>query len=392
MLLVGYLMGILSGKIGLPEITGFIVAGVVLGESLLGILPRQMGASMKVITEVALGLIALTIGSEFSLPKLRRTGRAIGGIVLVQLALVFGVTLPVMVVAGLDLPFAMIIAAIATASSPAVLVAIVQAMRVHGVFVDYLYGVIALLDAGTVILFGISFSLAAGMLGLTAAGAGPMVLLLSALGEVLFSVLTGIGMGLLIHWSVAHRYRNNEVLLIVLGIAFTVTAVAIVLHLSPLLINMTAGAVMINLSARHHRVFRIIEPLTPPLYALFFVLAGSELSLGLLGQPAVLVLGGAYLVARTVSKYASVYIGALLTGAPAQVRHYLGLCMFPQAGVSLGLVLFVQASPVAAAMTPEQFAVTGTLVNVILLSVFVNQIIGPPLATLALRRGNTIGG
>lgn len=175
-----------------------------------------------------------------------------------------------------------------------------------------------------------------------------------------------------------------------LGIAFTVTAIAIVLHLSPLLINMTAGAVMINLSARHRRVFRIIEPLTPPLYALFFVLAGSELSLGLLRQPAVLLLGGAYMLVRTVGKYASVYVGALITGAPVQIRRYLGLCMFPQAGVSLGLVLFVQASPVSAAMSPAQYAVTGTMVNVILLSVFVNQIIGPPLATFALRRGNTI--
>jgi Kef-type K+ transport system membrane component KefB len=390
MLLSGYSLGKLIGKTGLPEITGFIVAGVLIGESVIGILPARMTPSLQIITEVALGLIALTIGSEFAFSKLKRTGAKIAGIVLFQLVIVYLVTLPLVMLAGLELPYALILASIATASSPSVIVAIVQSLRVHGTFIDYLYGVIALLDAGTVILFGVSFSIAAGLLGLTAAGAGPMVLLVGALSEVVFSLVVGIIMGFVLHWSVVRKNRNNEVMLLTLGIAFAFTALAIIYHLSPLLINMTAGAVLINLTPRHHRIFRIIEPITPPLYALFFVLAGSELRLSLLAQPQILILGGAYLVARSVSKYLSTSLGAMMVKAPVQVKQYLGLCMFPQAGVSLGLVLFVQASPVANAMTPEQFAVTGTLVNIILLSVFVNQIIGPPLATFAIKRGITI--
>ncbi len=391
MLLIGYAIGKLCGKIGLPEITGFILAGVLVSEPLLGILPYHMSSSMKIITEVALGLIALTIGSEFSLSKLRRLGSKILVITLAQLFLVFSLTYPAMVAAGLDPAFALIIASIATASSPAVLVAIVQSMRIHGTFVDYLYGVVALLDAGTVVLFGITFSLAAGMLGLTAGG-GPLVLLAGALGEVFFSLLGGFAMGILIHLAVRNKHHTNEVMLLTLGITFTVIAGAIVLHLSPLLINMTAGAVLINLSPRHHRIFRIIEPMTPPLYALFFVLAGSELRLSLLTQPSLLILGGVYLAVRALTKYVGVYLGALVSKAPLTVRNYLGLCMFPQAGVSLGLVLFVQASPVSAAMTPEQYGVTATLVNIVLLSVFVNQLIGPPFAKLALKRGMSLEG
>jgi Kef-type K+ transport system membrane component KefB len=388
MLLVGYLTGILAGRVGLPEITGFILAGVLVGESILGIVPLRMTSSMKVVTEVALGLIALTIGSEFSLVKLRRMGREVLGITAVQLVITYILVLPVMLLAGMSLPFALIISAIATASSPAVAVAVVQSLRAHGTFVDYLYGVIALLDAGAVILFGISFSIAAGLMGLTAAGAGPMVLFFGALGEVVFSLLAGVIMGYMLHLSVRRKNRTNEILIITLGIAFTVTAGAIVFHLSPLLINMTAGAVMINMTPRHHRVFRMLEPLTPPIYALFFVLAGSELQLSLLTQPHILILGGAYIAARGIAKYGSVYLGGVLTGTERPIRNNLGFCMLPQAGVALGLVLFVQASPLSGGMSPAQLAMSGTLVNVILLSVFVNQLIGPPLARAAIIRGN----
>lgn len=388
MLLVGYLTGILAGKVRLPEITGFILAGVLVGESVLGIVPLRMTGSMKVITEVALGLIALTIGSEFSLVKLRRMGREVTGITGIQLAGTFGIVLVAMLIVGMQLPFALIISAIATASSPAVAVAVVQSLRAHGIFVDYLYGVVALLDAGAVILFGISFSIAAGLMGLTSAGSGAAVLFLGALGEVLFSLFAGIAMGFVLHFAVRRKTRNNEILLLTLGVTFTFTAGAIVFHLSPLLINMTAGAVMINLTPRHHRVFRMLEPMTPPIYALFFVLAGSELQLGLLGQPYILLLGGTYILARSLGKQLSVYVGAALTGTDKAIRNNLGFCMLPQAGVALGLVLFVQASPVSQAMSPAQVAMTGTLVNVILLSVFVNQLIGPPLAKAAIIRGN----
>lgn len=388
MLLVGYLTGILAGRIRLPEITGFILAGVLVGESVLGIVPLRMTSSMKVITEVALGLIALTIGSEFSLVKLRRMGREVTGITGIQLAGTFGIVLTAMLIVGMELPFAIIVAAIATASSPAVAVAVVQSLRAHGTFVDYLYGVVALLDAGAVILFGISFSIAAGLMGLTTAGAGPMILFLAALGEVVFSLVAGIVMGFVLHYAVRRKTRANEILLLTLGVTFTFTAGAIVFHLSPLLINMTAGAVMINLTPRHHRVFRMLEPMTPPIYALFFVLAGAELQLALLAQPHILLLGGTYIVARGAAKYLSVYAGAALTGTEAPIRNNLGFCMLPQAGVALGLVLFVQASPVSGAMSTAQIAMTGTLVNVILLSVFVNQLIGPPLAKAAIIRGN----
>jgi len=201
-------------------------------------------------------------------------------------------------------------------------------------------------------------------------------------------LLLGLLVGFILHMALRRRRRSSEIFLIVLGTAFLSTALAISLHLSPLLMNMVAGAVMINMSSRHHQVFKSLEPLTPPLYALFFVLAGSELRLSVLTQPLVLLIGLAYLVARAAGKYCGTFLGAAAGRAPPTVRTYLGLCMFPQAGVSLGLALFVQAAPVSALMSVGQQAMTATLVNVILLSVLVNQFIGPPFAKLAIQKGN----
>lgn len=388
MLLLGYGCGRIAGRFGLPEITGFILSGLLVGEAGLGIVPLHMTGSMKVITEVALGLIALVIGSEFSFVKLRRMGREIVVIAALQLLVVFVAVTGTLRLLGLDLPYALILGAIATASSPAVIVAVIHALRAQGPIVEYSYGVIALLDAGAVILFGVSFTLAAGMLGLTAAGASATGMLMTALYEVLFSLLAGVVMGVVVHAAVRRRTNPNEVLLLVLGIAFTTTAVAIVFHLSPLLINMTAGAVLINLTPRHHRLFLILEPMTPPIYALFFVLAGCEMQPALMTDARLLLLGGGYFVARGVGKILSTWSGAWLARTSPLIRGNLGFCMLPEAGVSLGLVLLVQASPQAAGMSPEQLELTTVMVNIVLFSIFLNQFAGPPLAKWAILRGN----
>lgn len=388
MMLIGYVVGVLAGKVKLPEITGFIVAGIVVGEYGLGIVPLHMTASMKGFTEIALGLIALTIGSEFSFFKIKRMGKAIVWITISQIVVTFALVLPVMRLVGMPLPFALIVAAIGTASSPAVAVAVVQSLRARGAFVDHIYGVVALLDAGAVILFGICFSIAVALLGLTPSDSGSVAVLGAAVAEVVYSLLSGIAVGWGLHWVLRRKTRPNEILLITLSVVLLVIAVATVMHLSPLLINMTAGAVMINLSNRHHRTFRILEPLTPPIYALFFVLAGSELQIHLLMQPTILWFSGAYMLSRAAGKLLSVPLGALIAGADRNIRSNLGFCMLPEAGVSLGLVLLVQASPLSQGMTPAQVALTDTMVNTILIAVFINQFVGPPLTKLAILRGN----
>ena len=120
---------------------------------------------------------------------------------------------------------------------------------------------------------------------------------------------------------------------------------------------MAAGAIFINASARNQRVFHILEPLTPPLYALFFVIAGTELQPGIMLQKPVLVLGSIFIVARAIGKYGGVWLGCFISRTSLLTQNYLGFCMLPQAGVAIGLVLLIQASPTLAGLSPEQQAI-----------------------------------
>ncbi len=388
LLVIGYFLGKLAALVKLPEITGFIVAGLLLGESVTGIVPHHMQDSLKVVTEVALGLIALTIGGEFYWVKLKRMGKEMVIITLVQIVLAFSAVTAGMLLFKMELPFALMLGAIASATAPAATVAIVQSLRAHGLFIDYLYGVVALDDAGCVILFGVIFAAASGMLGAGGESAEGMIIVLHAFLEVFLSIVIGLVSGFLVHAVTRKKSNSNEIMIVTLGLIFLSTAAAIVFHLSPLLTNMAAGAMIINLSPRNHRIFRILEPFTPPVYALFFVIAGTELNPAIMLQKEILLLGLVYIIFRAAGKYAGVYIGCVISKVDKEIKNNLGLCMFPQAGVAIGLVLLIQASPLIDVLTPAQTIVIDQMVNIVLLSVFINELIGPPISKYAIIKGN----
>lgn len=386
LLVIGYGLGKLAALVRLPEITGFIIAGILMGDSVTGVIPHHMGQDLKLVTEVALGLIAITIGGEFYAAKLKRLGKAIVIITVAQILATFIAVTVALALFRMELPFALLMGAIASATAPAATVAIVQSLRAQGRFVDYLYGVVALDDAGAVILFGVTFAVVSGVIG--SVETHGIALVYNAFAEVGLSIAIGALAGTLIHLFVRRKSNPNEVLILTLGMLFIATAIAIVFHLSPLLTNMAAGAAIINLSPRNHRIFRVLEPFTPPVYALFFVIAGTELRPEILTQGPVLLLGLVYILARAVGKYGGVYLGASLSGVEPEVRNNLGICMLPQAGVAIGLVLVIQASPLTQGLPQESLRVVDMMVNIILFSVFVNEILGPPLSKTAIIRGN----
>ena len=384
LLLAGYLIGRLAARLHLPEITGYIFAGLLLGEGGAHVIPFEMHDSLKLITDLALGLIALCMGGDFFAAKLKRMGRDIFLITLVQMAFTFLGVSAVMALVGIPLPFALLLGVIATATDPASTGAKVQTLRARGRFVDYLYGVIALDDAFCVAFFGFIFAGVVGFLNPAATGAfRPAV---EAVRDILFSICTGLVVGYLIHMMTRNKQGVNEILIITLGVLFVETALAIVLKLSPLLSNMVAGAFLINASPKNHRLFRILEPLTPPVYALFFVIAGTELNPSVLMRREVLLTGFAFVLVRGVMKYTGVRYGATLCKSGDGIQKYLGLCMFPQAGVSIGLVLLIQASPMMTDIAGFHGDSIQMIVNVILLSVFVNELIGPSISGYAIAR------
>jgi len=383
MLLGGYMLGRLAGSIGLPEITGFIVTGLLMGGEVFGIVGDTAADDLAVITEVALALIAFTIGSELRFQKLKRMGKSVGWITVSQLALTFALVALTLSFTSLSWPVALLLAAVACTTSPAAIVHVVQSTRARGRFVDRLFATVALGDALAIAVFGIVLALVPMMLGGDVAPSG---LLWNAISELSVSIVLGAVIGAILSISTRRLHHSGEILIITLGFVFISTAMAVAANLSPLLINIVAGATVANLSKEHIRVFRSLEPLTPPVYALFFVIAGTKLRPSVLVMPETLLLGGLFIAARAAGKYFGAAAGATLGGADAPTRRWLGISLFAHAGVALGLVLLLQAAPQLEMMPPLPQEVVQTAVNVVLMSVFINEITGPIFASIAVRR------
>jgi Kef-type K+ transport system membrane component KefB len=164
---------------------------------------------------------------------------------------------------------------------------------------------------------------------------------------------------------------------IVLGFVLLTSGITISIGVSPLIANMMMGFALVNLSPKNARIMRILEPLSPPIYAAFFALAGTELDVGTLAWTG--VLGLVYLGARALGKYGGAYLGAVAAGEPQTTRRYLGLALLPQAGVAIGLILVLQDTPMF-----TNLPYMSKMVNIVLASILVNEVIGPPLTKLAL--------
>lgn len=387
LLFIGYFMGKLFERFTLPAITGYIIAGLLLGEGMLGLVHAEMGEGLKNITEVALGFIALTIGGEFSLSKLKRTGVKILILTLFEAVFAFIFVTAAMLLFGVDEHTSLILGAISAATAPAATVIIIRELRAHGEFIDYLYGIVAFDDALCVILFGIIFAAVGPMLGGLSEHGGMLTGALHAVSELFFSFLLGILGGVLIHVLTIRKVKNNEILLVALALLFIVTALATVLQLSALLANMAMGVALINLSPKNHRVFDFLEPITPPIFALFFIIAGTELDVAVFTRGAVIFLGVLYLAARFFGKMFGIFFGSVIIKAPKNVRNYLGFCLFPQAGVAIGLALFVQTSQFAENAAPEVQELFVLIVNIVLFSVFINEIVGPVISKFGIKKG-----
>jgi Kef-type K+ transport system membrane component KefB len=387
-LVAGYLLGKGAELIHLPAITGYIIAGIILGNSVTGIIHIEMSEPLEIVTEIALGLIALTIGGEFAIEKIKRKGIKIIIITLFQLLITFGVVAGLLIVFRLPLLISLLLGAIATATAPAATVAIVQSLKVRGEFVDYLYGIVALDDAGCVIIFAVTFAIVSALTGTAGTPAyGSILLVFTGILEIVLSLVIGFIGGVIIHIGTRKKRKKNEVLIIALGMILITTSISISFHLSSLLANMMLGATLINLSIKNHRIFAIIEPLTPPIYAAFFAIAGTELNIGILGNITILIFGFIYIAARMAGKYSGVFLGSLVTKTQSKIRRYLGLCMFPQAGVAIGLVLILQGSPVILQFPAETRAFLDQMINIVIFSVFINELIGPPLSKFAIVKG-----
>ena len=385
MLVLGYLFGHAAERVGLPEITGFLGAGLLMGPSVAAVISFQVATELLIITEIALGLICFTIGAELYLPKLRRVGRQVGWITAGQIGITFLLVFGALRLIGVDPTFALLLAATAGTTSPAATVVIVRSLRARGVYVDYLFGTVALGDAAAIVLFSILLAVAGVSLGIHAA-ASVSAVVVSVAANLALSLVLGLAGGMTIHAITRRQESSAEILIVTVGVVLLGTAVAAAFGLSPLLLNITCGAIVANVSPRNSRIFHTIEPLTPPIYALFFVIAGTKLRPTLFLQPELLLSGGVYVIARSMGKYAGAWAGAHINRVDPPIRRWIGVSLLPQAGIALGLVLMLQLLGTTAG--PEIEQAISTAVNVVLFAVFINEVLGPPLSRHATIKGN----
>jgi Kef-type K+ transport system membrane component KefB len=383
-LIVGFILGKIAEAINFPAITGYILAGIAVGEFGLGLIRPEISESLHIVSEMTLSFIALIIGGEFSVAKLRLYGAKVIIITLCQMLTTFALVVMGLALLRLPLYMCLLLGSIAAATAPAATVVIVEKLRARGPFVDYLYGVVALDDAGTVILFSIVLAFSSSMM--TGAEMHITHSLLHALTEIGGSILIGVITGGIIHLATNKKRIINEIKIISVGLILLSTSIAISLGVSPLIANMTTGMLLINLQAKHIRIITALEPITPLFYALFFVIAGTEMDPYVFTDAGLLIAGGMFIGMRALGKYSGVYIPAALTKAPTEVKKLLGLALLPQAGVAIGLVLFVEASPVIGRAPDSVQQMIAQMVNIVLMAVFFNELVGPILSKTAIQR------
>ncbi|MDD3050104.1 MAG: cation:proton antiporter [Candidatus Cloacimonetes bacterium] len=382
LMICGYIFGYLSEKIKLPAITGYIIAGIIVGDSGLKFIHAPNSELLHNLSEVTLSFIAVIIGGEFSFSKLKRYGKKVIIIAFTQMLFAFALVSTGLILVGLPQYAAFLLGAISAATAPAATVVIIEKLKAKGEFVDYLYGIVALDDAGTIILFSVVFAFSVSAF----TGDVPRLELAvwHAFKEIVVSVIIGTIAGFIIHYSTIRKNSTNEIKIISLGIMLISTSIAISLHVSALIANMTIGMILINMSRKNLRIFTAFEPLTPPLYAVFFAVAGTELNVQILKDPHVLLAGAVYILMRGLGKYLGIFTGAVVTKSPEVVRKYLGLSMLPQAGVAIGLSLFIQASPLLKTASDDVKLNVIKIINIVSVAVFFNELIGPPLSEIAI--------
>lgn len=413
-LCVALVMSKVMKIIHFPNVTGFLISGILIGPWVLGLI-NQKGFTDTVamvgwISEIALGFIAFTIGGSFKVSALKKVGKratiisvleALGGsvVVIIGLLIAYFCGMP-----GLTIPLILILGAIACATAPAATLLIINQYKARGPVTETLIPVVAFDDAVALIVFSVLFSIAK-VLELNQPFDAISALLIPLL-EIVFSLLIGAIIGFVISFATRwFRSRHNRLILCIAAVLLCVGLAQIdtakvfgwsfSFQLSSLLTVMAVGAIYVNFARGIESTNEYLDKFTAPVFMLFFVISGARLDFGIFaGDSAVLVISVAaiYLVTRVIGKWAGAAIGSRITKCPPTVQKYLGFTLAPQAGVALGLAATAQTffTGLDVSLYPNA-GKTGTLVyTIIIASTIVYELTGPLLTKWALTKAGEI--
>lgn len=386
-------------KLHLPDVTAYLVAGVLIGPCLLGALKvpglgfnsYEQLDGLSVISDLALGFIAFSIGNEFRLEQLKETGRqafivgiaqAVVTTIVVDLALL---VVHFIMPQAMTIPAVLTLGATAAATAPAATLMVVRQYKAKGPLTDLLLPIVALDDAVGLILFAVSFGVAK---ALSSGAVDVYTIIINPSLEIFASLLLGAVAGLGLSHIEKFFHSNTNRLAMTIGFVFLTVALSMLsipigpatLGFSSLLVCMMLGTVFCNLCPLSQEIMDNSDRWTAPLLVLFFVISGSELELGVFSQLSSVVIGLVYIIFRSLGKYIGARESAKYAGCEEKVVQNLGITLLPQAGVALGMC-------VTASTLPGD----GTMIrNVVLFAVLVYQLIGPSMTKWALTRAGDI--
>ena len=398
-LLAGLLLTRLAKLVGLPAVTAYLIAGILLGPFVIGRLQVEgIGFpslatvdGYSVLCDLALGFIAFSIGNEFRLSQLKKIGRQATVIGIFQAVFTTVLVDVVLVIVHLCMPdvlplsSAIILGAVAAATAPAATLMVVRQYKAKGKLTDILLPVVALDDAVGLVLFAISFGVAK---ALNMGEVDVLSIVLEPIIEVVLSLVLGALMGMLFTW--VEKFFHSRSKRLAISVTFVMLTVAISslqfevggVHIgfSSLLACMMLGTVFCNICDFSEELMERAERWTTPLYVLFFVLSGAALDFSVFGQLAVVLVGVVFVLSRTLGKYTGARISAKFTGCDENVVKYLGITLLPQAGVAIGM-----------ASKAMELGESGALVqSITLFAVLIYEIVGPYLTKISLMKSGDI--
>lgn len=370
----GYIGGSLIGLLKLPNVTGYLLGGVLLGTSFLKVVTEADSGIINFINEFALAIIAFNIGGEFLLKTMKKLGKDIVIITILEVIGALTVVFSAMFfLLKQDFVFSVMVASMAAATAPAGTMMVIKQYKAKGPMSNMILPIAALDDALGIMVFGLALSLSKVILGHTTGST--VALILAPFIEIFASLLLGFILGVTLV-KLSSRAKSQEELLVILIIyMLACSGIAIYLGLSSLLAAMMMGAVYVNLGHNPGRTFNTINQFVPPFNILFFAFAGASLDLSII--KVIGPIGVVYVLARLCGKVIGTTLGATIVGSEETIRKYLGWALLPQGGVSIGLSMIVSAQ------LPEY---SELIVSVVLFSVLVFEIAGPILAKIAITK------
>ncbi len=374
---VGLLMSRFIRLIRLPNVTAYLIAGLLVGPYVLNVLSPELNSELAIISDVALGFIAYSIGSEFKMTYLKEIGVKPMVITLFEGCTASLFVFATLLVLGQPLPLCLALGAIAAATAPAATLMVVRQYKANGPVTKMLLPVVAMDDALGLMLYAIMMAIARTIERGTALTV--TTLLLKPMGEILGSLALGVALGLALVYVLRFFHSRGNKLALTIMMVFAAVGMSSMWGLSSLLVCMMLGATMVNLCPQSNVMLEQCDRFTPPLFLLFFVLSGANLDLSVL--PTVGMVGVAYVLARALGKSLGGTMGAVVEKCDRNIVKYLGLTLIPQAGVAIGM----------ARMSMTALPEYGAVINAVVLSgTLIYELTGPVITKIALTRAGEI--